>query len=85
MTATAHVEYAFSRREGPNSLGRYHLVLDQPLTAGRLHRETKDALCKPGRKFWGLEARPRSEPDCPRCLQLASQHGITVTTKGASR
>lgn len=75
----AHVAYAFSRREGANSAGRYHLVLDRPLDSGRLHRSAFDALCKPSRQFWGLEPRPRSAPDCPRCLKLASQHGVTVT------
>lgn len=76
---TAHVAYAFNRREGANSAGHYHIVLDQPLDSGRLHRSTADALCKPGRQFWGLESRPRSVADCPRCLQLASRHGVTVT------
>lgn len=80
VQADAHVAYAYSRREGANSLGKYHIVLNQPLDSGRLHRMAEDALCRPGRQFWGLEPRPRSAPDCPRCLRLASQHGVTVPT-----
>jgi hypothetical protein len=78
QVTTAHVEYAFSRREGANSLGNYHLVLDQPLHSGRLHRDTHDALCKPRRRFWGLEPRPKAQADCPRCLLAAARHGVTV-------
>lgn len=78
--AVAYVAYAYSRREGANSLGKYHLVLNQPLDSGRLHRMAEDALCRPGRKFWGLEPRPGADVDCPRCLQLAGQHGVPRPT-----
>jgi hypothetical protein len=78
---TAHVAYAYSRREGANSLGNYHLVLDQPLSSGRLHRNTHDALCKPARRFWGLEPRSEASANCPSCLRLADRYGITTTAR----
>lgn len=83
--ASAHVAYAYSRREGANSLGKYHLVLDQSIDSGRLHRTAEDALCRPGRQFWGLEPRPNADADCPRCLRLAIQHGVSVATPAAAR
>jgi hypothetical protein len=76
---TGHVRYAFNRSQGASSNGKYHLVLDQPLHAGRLNREKGDALCKPRSKFWGLDrGSPRAVVDCPVCLQRAQQHGISV-------
>jgi len=76
--ATAHVVYAFSRREGARSNGGYHLRLDEPLNAGRLRRSQGDALCDPRRDWWGLERRPNAEATCPRCLGLAARYGVVV-------
>ena len=76
---TAHVAYAFSPRQGARSGGRYHLVLDQPLTTGRLTRQTGDALCKPADQFWDLEPGNRdAQPSCPTCLHRAGLYGITL-------
>lgn len=76
---TAHVEYAYNPRQGARTRGGYHLILDQPLTAGRLTRETGDALCKPADQFWGLEpGNPHAQPSCPTCLHRAGLYGITL-------
>lgn len=76
---SAHVLYAFNPRQGPSSNGSYHLILDQPLDAGRLHRKTGDALCKPRSKFWGLEQGDnRARANCPACLRLADRYGIAI-------
>lgn len=73
-TTTVHVRYAFNRREGAQSNGTYHAVLDQPLHAGRLHRDAGDALCRPRNKFWGLERSSAGQPvTCRRCLELAQR------------
>jgi hypothetical protein len=79
--ATAHVRYAFTRRQGASSNGGYHLVLDQPLNAGRLQRKAGDALCKPRSKFWGLDVgSATADASCPTCLRRADQYDITVRT-----
>lgn len=76
--ASAHVAYAYSRREGPNSRGTYHLILNEPLRSGRLHRNPGDALCT-SRRFWGLDPRPElTEALCARCTASADRHGVTV-------
>lgn len=76
---TCHVRYAFNRRQGAASNGKYHLVLDQPLNTFRLNREAGDALCRPISKFWGLErGSTQAAADCPICLRRAEQYGVTV-------
>jgi hypothetical protein len=77
---TAHVRYAYSPRQGANSNGGYHLVVNTTFTSGRLRREAGDVLCDPRRDFWGLEPRPEAAPSCAACLRLAARHDITVTT-----
>jgi hypothetical protein len=78
---TAHVRYAYSPRQGANSNGSYHLLMNIPLDRGRLHRETGDVLCNPNRDFWGLEPRPEATADCAACVRLAERHGVvTVPT-----
>ncbi|MFH8805264.1 hypothetical protein ACH4F6_37940 [Streptomyces sp. NPDC017936] len=75
---TAHVRYAYSPRQGANSRGGYHLVLNAPLNSGRLRRDVGDVLCQPNRDFWGLEPRPEVTADCAACVRLAERHGITT-------
>lgn len=76
--ATAHVEYAYSPRQGNFSNGTYHLVMNEDLESGRLKRRTHDVLCAPWRKFWGLEPRTDATPNCARCAALAARHGVAV-------
>lgn len=81
MPVTCHIRYAFNRRQGPSSNGKYHLILDQPLHTPRLNRGAGDALCRPASKFWGLErGSAQAAADCPICLQRAERYGVTVTT-----
>ena len=76
---TAHVEYAYNPRQGAMSNGSHHAVLDQPLHAGRLHREAGDALCKPARRFWGLEVgHDLANVDCRRCVEMLARHNVTI-------
>ena len=75
---TAHVRYAYSPRQGANSRGGYHLLMNAPLNSGRLRRERGDVLCEPNRDFWGLEPRPEAAANCTACVRLAERHGVTV-------
>ena len=77
--STAHTEYAFNPRQGAMSNGSYHAILDQPLHVGRLRREAGDPLCKPARKFWGLNPGNRKGGvNCARCLSLMQRYGVSV-------
>lgn len=76
---TAHPATAYHRRQGPHMRNNDHAVLDQDLTSGRLQRKKGDALCRPSRQFWGLYPQPGRVVDCPRCLELAARHDITLT------
>jgi len=78
VTITAHPETAYHLRQGPNMRNNDHAVLDQDLTSGRLRRKAGDALCKPRRAFWGLERQRGRVVDCPRCVELAERHGVTL-------
>jgi hypothetical protein len=78
--ASAHVRTAYHLRQGPNMTNGEHAVLDQPLSSGRLNRDTGDALCKPQAKFWGLYESPDRPVSCPRCRAMAERHGITIRT-----
>ena len=68
------VAYAYSPRENVGSGGRCHLITPIAISAGRLQREAGDPLCKPARKFWGLDSG-RTEADfnqygCARCGEI---------------
>lgn len=81
---TAHVAYAYSKRQGPNSLGQYHAVLDQAFQSGRYRRNAGDTLCPKRSGFWGLEERlEMAAPTCPGCAAAADRHGITIRTEAS--
>jgi len=76
---TAHVGYAYQLRQSDRSIARDHAVLDQALTAGRLTRDQGDALCRPRRKFWGLESVTGERTvTCPGCADRAERYGVTI-------
>jgi hypothetical protein len=77
---TAHVAYAYSKREGANSRGNYHLVLNDGLfTIGRYRRKAGETLCPKRTGFWGLEERPEmTQGTCPGCAAAATKHDITI-------
>jgi hypothetical protein len=78
---SVHVRYAYSPRQSARSNGGYHYVLDQPFDAGRLRRQSGDALCEPARRFWGLEpSNSSTTATCVRCLERASRYGLLVRT-----
>ncbi|QVJ00392.1 hypothetical protein KGD82_16665 [Nocardiopsis eucommiae] len=85
-TLTAHVGYAYQLRQSDRSISRDHAVLEQPLTVGRLVRKRGDALCRPRRKFWGLESvNDQRNITCPTCVARAERYGVTIrplTTTG---
>lgn len=74
MTYVAH---AYTPRETGSYGGRDHIVTEVPIVAGRLKRYPGDALCKPGRKFWGLH-RTTGEPTCRRCIELAAREDVSA-------
>lgn len=81
VTLTAHVGYAYSPRQGARSVSRNHAILDQPLNAGRFTRDEGDALCRPRRKFWGLESSLHEKAvTCPNCKSRATRYGVTLPT-----
>lgn len=72
---------AYSPRQSDLSHGGSHIVTAEPIHVGRLHRGPLDALCKPRRRFWGLEVLPVDSasartPTCSRCLAIAERLGI---------
>lgn len=85
-TLTAHVGYAYTPRQGALSTSSGHAVLEQPLQVGRLVRERGDALCRPRRRFWGLESvNDQRDITCPNCAARAERYGVTIrplTTTG---
>lgn len=75
------IGYAYSPRENVNSKGGNHVVLLQPLAFGRFRREKHDALCKPFKKFWGLNvvaAGDTRKVTCTRCIELAVRFAIPL-------
>lgn len=75
MPVRTHLAYAYPRKARESLHGRVHLVVDNDLHAGRLHRRTGDALCKPRSGFWGLTD---GEDDLCRggitCTPCAARH-----------
>lgn len=68
------IAYAYSPRENVGSTGKYHLITTERIEHGRLVREPGDALCKPTRKFWGLDGGRTAEDferyGCVRCREI---------------
>lgn len=91
MDVRAHVEHAYPPRPGAFTQGGDHIILDQELFVGRLHRKTQDALCKPARKFWGLDGglRQLATANCKVCLarqdRLRAQGINVVITREATQ
>jgi hypothetical protein len=64
----------------PNERGHYggseHVVVAGDLRFGRLLRSAGDALCRPARRFWGLQDYPRGHQapaTCTRCIDVATR------------
>lgn len=72
------------------SMGANHVVLDEPLSIGRLRREAGDALCIPRRRFRNLDVhegetvrRASGETvSCAACLQSAERLGLDLAQPG---
>jgi hypothetical protein len=84
---TAHPEYAYTRRQGANSVAHQHAVLDQSIRMSRFKRDKGDALCRPARTFWGLEVTNTGPVSCPKCIDLASRYGVELVdpTSGGTK
>lgn len=70
------VAYAYNPGQGASSNGTNHLLTVADLDVGRLHRKADDPLCRPARKFWGLDGRaPESfeENPCRRCSEIRAR------------
>lgn len=72
------VEGAYHPMDTGTLAGGGHVVVQDDLHVGRLHRAKGDALCKPRGKFWGLGAH-RDKPDCKRCVEIALRLGFLVS------
>jgi hypothetical protein len=84
--------YAAPARQGPMNASAYHVVVTEPLPAGRLHREPGDALCRRASRFscldtsYGEVRRQEGKAfNCKRCLEIAERLGIDLTQGGAGR
>jgi hypothetical protein len=75
----AHIEHAYTSRETATYGGGDHIVVDETVTIGRIHRSPGNALCKARRSFKAL--LPGGEdhtPNCKRCIEIAER----VLTEG---
>ena len=86
--------YAIAHAYTANMTGGYnggceHIVTRDAIKLGRsLYRDPGDALCKPRRKFWGLElsgavggALPLEKVTCKRCREIAEREGLISASK----
>ncbi|MGE5371723.1 MAG: hypothetical protein ACM3QZ_07045 [Solirubrobacterales bacterium] len=65
--------WALHPREKEKPRGNIHIVTENQLSVGRLHRQPADALCKPAAKFWSLspvEGSPDPSRLCRRCTEV---------------
>lgn len=77
--------YATPARQGAMNASAYHVVVTEPLDAGRLHRAPGDALCRPAGRFNLLdvaygEVRRREGKafNCKKCLEVADRLGLDL-------
>ena len=71
-----HIEHAYTPNETARYGGADHIIVDEPVNLGRLHREPGDALSRQRAKFWGLSAvdddrLPTSQADIRVAEKLA--------------
>lgn len=71
-----HVEDVYNPSDRGAQPGGSHLVLDEALHEGRLHRNAGDPLCKPAKKFWGLTGRHVQRVSCHNCARIALRLGL---------
>lgn len=71
-----HVEGAYNPSDRGSNAGGEHIVLDEPLRAGRLVRSAGDPLCKPRGKFWGLTGPVVRTANCHHCIRQALRLGM---------
>jgi len=57
--------------------GNAHIVTQQPIHVGKLHREPGDALCRPRASFWCLHEDNHEPPTCPKCLAIFDRLIVT--------
>jgi hypothetical protein len=70
----AHIEHAYTPRETALYGGANHVVVEQEVQVGRIHRSERDALCKRRDRFWGLYRGGEDHvPSCRRCIEIAER------------
>jgi hypothetical protein len=70
----AHIEHAYTPRETALYGGANHVVVEEEVRVGRIHRHSRDALCKPRDRFWGLYRGGEDHvPSCRRCTEIAER------------
>lgn len=82
-----HVEGTYNPSDRGNSKTGNHMVLDEPLRAGRLVRSKGDPLCAPAKKFWGLTGpvavREDRSVSCHKCVKHGLRLGLDFGAKAA--
>jgi|GEM_PF-5179712 len=78
-----HVEGAYNPSDRGSNAGGEHIVLDEPLHAGRLVRSVGDPLCKPRGKFWGLTGLRERPANCHHCIRQALRLGMQFHARAA--
>jgi hypothetical protein len=70
----AHIEHAYTPRETALYGGANHVVVEEEVRVGRIHRQARDALCKSRWSFWGLNRGGEDHvPSCRRCIEIAER------------
>lgn len=70
----AHIEHAYTPRETALYGGADHVVVEQEVRVGGIHRSEGDALCKRRDRFWGLNRGGEDHvPSCQRCIAVAER------------
>ena len=85
----AHIEHAYTPRETALYGGADHVVVEEEVRVGRIHRAERDALCKPRGRFWGLNRGGEDHvPSCRRCIEIAERAiadpASVITSPGGS-
>lgn len=70
----AHIAHAYTPRETALYGGADHVVVEEEVRVGRIHRVQGDALCKRRGRFWGLNRGGEDHvPSCRRCIEIAER------------
>lgn len=70
----AHIEHPYTPRETALYGRANHVVVEEEVRIGRIHRSSRDTLCRPREHFWGLYRGGEDHvPSCRRCTEIAER------------